>query len=124
MSFLILKILKIYVFAKNPSNPTIARIIAKPTPILKIIVPPFPPDDAPSFILNSWFMLWRPSSSFGSVTFNQMLMNYQCADPKRKSRFAKSNSFSIPLDSPPLFSILKKRRFSLPRGIVIRLIFL
>ena len=50
---IIIKILKIYIFAKNPSNPTIARIIAKATPILKIIVPPFPPDDVPSFILNS-----------------------------------------------------------------------
>ncbi len=50
--FLVLKILKIYIFAKNPSNPTIARTIAKATPILKMIVPPFPPDDAPNFILN------------------------------------------------------------------------
>ena len=49
----LLRILKIYIFPKNPSNPTIARIIAKATPILKIIVPPFPPDDAPSFNLNS-----------------------------------------------------------------------
>ncbi len=49
---LILKILKIYAFSKNPSNPTIARIIAKATPIPKIIVLPFPPDDAPNFTLN------------------------------------------------------------------------
>jgi len=35
------------------SNPTTARIIAKATPILKIIVLPFPPDDTPSFNLNS-----------------------------------------------------------------------
>ncbi len=48
-----LKILKIYIYNKNPSNPTIARIIEKPTPITKMIVPPFPPDDVPSFILNS-----------------------------------------------------------------------
>ena len=46
------KILKIYIYAKIPSSPTIARIIEKPTPIPKMIVPPFPPDDTPSFILN------------------------------------------------------------------------
>jgi len=45
-----LKILKIYIYSKNPSNPTIARIIAKDTPTLKIIVLPFPPDDTPDFI--------------------------------------------------------------------------
>ena len=48
----VLKILKIYIFSKNPSNPTIARIIAKATPMPKITVFPFPPDDAPNFNLN------------------------------------------------------------------------
>ena len=37
---------------KNPNNPTIARIIANATPMPKIIVFPFPPDDAPNFNLN------------------------------------------------------------------------
>ena len=43
---------KIYIFSKNPNNPTIARIIAKATPMPKIIVFPFPPDDVPNFNLN------------------------------------------------------------------------
>jgi len=47
-----LKILEIYIYNKNPSNPTIARIIEKPTPMPKMIVFPFPPDDTPSFIPN------------------------------------------------------------------------
>ena len=37
-------------FPKDASNPKIARNIPKPTPITKIKVPPFPPEEAPGFI--------------------------------------------------------------------------